>query len=170
MTSLRPVAALGALLLATAGAAAHEFTVALIAPETSVTQVRNGFLLASSERDGHPNETSEGHLGGLDAQLEIVTPGAAVPESDIVVAIAPATLPARDNGAWAFSVGDLPLCRRAEFIETSDFTRRYQIRYGAPPDMAARRSYAAARVIDLAVRATGRADDAAALAAAVSAC
>lgn len=53
---------------------AHEFTVLIVSsftgPEATIGKsVRDGFLVASAEQDGHPEETSNGHLGGLDVHL-----------------------------------------------------------------------------------------------------
>ncbi len=62
--------------LASAGprASAHSFNVALLIAVSEPSgakreQVRDGFLLATKERDSHPDETSDGHLGGLDVHL-----------------------------------------------------------------------------------------------------
>ncbi len=52
---------------------AHSFTAALLVVgqdrEASLAEARRGFLLAADERDGHANETSDGHLGGVDVQV-----------------------------------------------------------------------------------------------------
>ncbi len=151
-----------------AAATAHEFTVTYIIAETAQPQARAAFLLASSERDGHAGETSEGHLGGLDSQLELVTPGMPVPESDIVVAIAPATLPADTGTAWAFALDKVFPRARTEFLDDADFPTRYQARYGTPPDDSARLVYVSARLIDIAVRAQGGTADRSALQQAIS--
>ena len=55
-------------------ALAHRFTVALVAPISGTDsdvgrQARDGFRLATTERDGHSNEESDGHLGGLDVYI-----------------------------------------------------------------------------------------------------
>lgn len=59
--------------LTAAPAMAHEFELLLLAPpdapEAVLEQMRAAFLIASHERDNHPDETSEGHLGGMDVQL-----------------------------------------------------------------------------------------------------
>ncbi len=159
---------LAALFIANA-AAAHEFTVVLIVPEAAQQAARQAFLLASSERDGHPDETSEGHLGGLDSQLEIIAPGMALPTAQIVVAIAPATLPPTGPGTWAFSLAAIGARERSLFLGGGDssFAARHAARYGMPPDATATRTYVAARLIDKAVRAQGGADDPRALAAAL---
>ena len=50
-------------------AKAHSFNVGMVIAlaEPSIAdaaQVRNGFLLSTRERDSHPDEESDGHLGG----------------------------------------------------------------------------------------------------------
>ena len=70
--ALAGVAATAAILAANA-AAAHEFTAALYMTgemrEARLAEAVNGFLLAADERDGHSDETSDGHLGGVDVQV-----------------------------------------------------------------------------------------------------
>ena len=56
---------------------AHSFTVALIAPSSGTNMeigghVRDGFLRATRERDSHPDEESDGHLGGFDVYLVLI--------------------------------------------------------------------------------------------------
>ena len=54
-------------------ALAHSFTAALIVAgdnrEASLAEAVRGFLLAADERDAHANETSDGHLGGVDVHV-----------------------------------------------------------------------------------------------------
>ena len=56
------------------GASAHSFKLALVAPMSGASAAigkhfREGILLATRERDGHQNEESDGHLGGLDVYI-----------------------------------------------------------------------------------------------------
>ena len=56
------------------GAKAHSFNVGLVVAmseqsDANIRQARDGFLLATRERDSHPDEESDGHLGGLDVYL-----------------------------------------------------------------------------------------------------
>jgi hypothetical protein len=56
------------------GAKAHSFNVGLVIAlseqsDANIRQARDGFLLATRERDSHPDEESDGHLGGLDVYL-----------------------------------------------------------------------------------------------------
>ncbi|MFT5506804.1 MAG: hypothetical protein ACI8XC_004532 [Gammaproteobacteria bacterium] len=50
---------------------AHSFNVIVITPmgEIIPRSMLNGFLLATREQDGHEDETSDGHLGGLDSHV-----------------------------------------------------------------------------------------------------
>ena len=166
---LKQLICTGVALIAAPTAGAHEFTVTLVVPANAAPQARNAFLLASSERDIHVAETSEGHLGGLDSQLEIIPPGNALPPSDIVVAIAPAALPPTAAPIWSFEIGTLSARATATFLDTGAdaFSARFKARYASLPDDIATRTYVAARLIDLAVRAQGGVDDTPALAAAV---
>ncbi len=61
-------------------AAAHRFNVAFVAPASGPMalpgkQARDGFMLATTERDAHPAQESDGHLGGLDVYVKLVDPG-----------------------------------------------------------------------------------------------
>ncbi len=56
---------------------AHSFQVAFLAPVAGEQarvgrQALDGFLLAASERDGHPGQESDGHLGGLDVYVSAI--------------------------------------------------------------------------------------------------
>ncbi|HSG95807.1 MAG TPA: hypothetical protein VLA28_09815, partial [Afifellaceae bacterium] len=69
--------AIATVLLTMGAAYAHSFNVALLVGSSGPAagedeQVRDGFLLATRERDSHPDEESDGHLGGLDVYLLMV--------------------------------------------------------------------------------------------------
>ena len=161
-----------ALVMFAGSAFAHEFYVTLVVPASSEVEARQAFLLASAERDSHADETSEGHLGGVDSQLEIVVAGQSVPRSDVVVAIGGASVPVGSvgNDVWSFQVIDVSMSARADFLENGGefFEARYGTRYGAAPTEVATLVYVAARLIDLAVRAQDGVDDQAALSQAIS--
>jgi ABC-type branched-subunit amino acid transport system substrate-binding protein len=60
---------------------AHSFNLGFIIPLSGPQleagqQALDGFMLATTEEDGHPDETSDGHLGGLDSHLFKVDSGA----------------------------------------------------------------------------------------------
>jgi outer membrane PBP1 activator LpoA protein len=69
--------AAAAILLSMSAANAHSFNVALLVGQSGPAasegdQIRDGFLLATRERDSHPDEESDGHLGGLDVYFFVV--------------------------------------------------------------------------------------------------
>ncbi len=68
------------LVLSSVSVFAHSFGVVLISPQSgelsqSGLDFRNGFMLATTQRDAHPNEESDGHLGGVDVYVSIVEAG-----------------------------------------------------------------------------------------------
>ena len=158
--------------LTTGPALAHRFNVALVIGESDEgRQIRQGFMLATTERDGHPDQESDGHLGGLDVYV-IVTADigriAAQGGVDIVAAFGPEKTLSRIRklldgkkivllppGQSPFSKPDRPAV--AAFISA------YQRQYGARPSSSAAEGYNAARRIDVAVRAQGGVGDAASL-------
>ena len=56
-------------------ALAHSFTAALVieASNPYIKQIKVDFLRAAKEKDGHPDETADGHLGGLDVYILYAT-------------------------------------------------------------------------------------------------
>ena len=59
---------------------AHSFNVALIIPASPEgREIRDGFMLATTERDSHPDEESDGHLGGLDVYVTVIEAGESGP-------------------------------------------------------------------------------------------
>ncbi len=160
----------GAAIFASGVASAHEFTAAILAAgpdrETVLADAVRGFLLAADERDGHPNETSDGHLGGVDVQVLALPPGAASkvegltgtpklppgvvialgPEADVTKAVA-----TYSGDSIVFGSGTLP-SDWSLATATDSFAVRYQTLYGASPTEAAAQGYNAARRLDLAIR------------------
>ena len=58
---------------------AHSFKVALVVSLSGPMagpgrHARDGFMLATTERDGHPDQRSDGHLGGLDVYVTLIDP------------------------------------------------------------------------------------------------
>jgi len=166
------------------GALAHSFNVTLILPlsgpdEAQSKQFLDGFMLATRERDGHPNEESDGHLGGLDvyvttvdggedisAQIEMINAEASNPGSgaDIVAyftseqnsTIIQSNL---DQGNIALLVpGENPFANK-QMPGVVAFSTRFNQDYSAPPTSASASGYNAARRIDQAIRAQGSASD-----------
>lgn len=154
----------GATLIGTTSwAAAHEFTAALYVsgPQAAsrMAETVNGFLLAADERDGHANETSDGHLGGVDVQIlplprEI---GAGVEglylsragAPDVVVVFGKADASALPDGAVIVEAGVLPPDQE---WQQSAFAKRYLAAYGTAPTRDAAQGYNAARRLDHAIR------------------
>ncbi len=78
---LTALALAGAAVFGAGEATAHSFKVGFIAPFSGPSAAagaaqRDGFLVATRERDSHPDEASDGHLGGLDVYLLPVDSGA----------------------------------------------------------------------------------------------
>ncbi len=158
-------------------ARAHDFSVLLVSSEpTDSRAVYDGFRLATKERDGHDNETSDGHLGGLD--VRITQPGPGEFALDLArsggfdfVAIAGAA--ALAEVFWGGDVVVVPVAEisdalAAEFLRSSDFDARFRRDTGYAANLPARSGYVAARLIDRAVRRVGGVNDRAALRAALS--
>lgn len=150
-------------------AAAHEFTVAIVGEGTAadtearVAEVVRGFIVAADERDGHANETSDGHLGGLDVQIRVLPPAAEIDEllgfpkdpADIAFLPGPATSVIGVGGTVLgpdtviVRPGALP---PREKREASSFARRFTALFGRAPTEAAEQGYNAARRVDRAIR------------------
>lgn len=164
---------------------AHEFIVSLRAVgaerEVILRDALRGFLLATVEQDGHENEESNGHLGGLDVYI--------IPRPDSIAARLPELKAAPDGPpdivavigepadvtANIATISDESLILRpgllhqanswtAEAVPDPDsFPARYLAAYGQPASQWAARGYNAARRIDSAVRPLGGVNDRAAL-------
>lgn len=165
---------------------AHSFNVALLigAADPAAADgsaVRDGFLLATRERDGHSGQESDGHLGGLDVYLFVIDGGddpvaaarAALDQQsiDILAAtdtIAPiAALRALTAGSRTvlMAPGTVPFPVEAasggaaRTAAVQRFIDAFAADYGDAPTAAAARGYNAARRIDTAVRAQGGVSD-----------
>lgn len=169
--------------IAASPAFAHSFKVALVIPSSSATleearQVRQGFMVATAERDSHPDQESDGHLGGLDVYVSVLDDQGdamagirrlvARAEPDILAVFGSeqslplvegllegTTIALLPPGQSPFANPGLPAVAR--------FISSYQTAFGEPPSDFAARGYNAARRIDAAVRAQGGVDDIAAL-------
>lgn len=168
MRNFIPAATLAAALLAAGPVSAHEFTLFYLVPagttETEIAEIESAFQIASHERDQHPDETSDGHLGGVDVHLSVIAMDAdamlitlqpdivAVPRdwdarqtavarfSETLVALPPH----QDKAARYLSVAQAPDLR--------PLPEAYEFIHGEQPGEWARASYAMARLIDEAIR------------------
>lgn len=149
---------------------AHSFTAALLVAgedrEASLAEAVRGFLLAADERDQHANETSDGHLGGVDVQVLPLPRDAAglieglvgMPDepADVVVVIGPE--PAAGEFARTLRSASTVLHQAALPVgwdsddETDGFVTRYRLAYGTAPGVMAATAYHAARRLDVAIR------------------
>lgn len=146
----------------------HSFNVALVLPGSPATsaqarQIREGFLLATTERDGHPDEESDGHLGGLDVYVRQATTPASL-DADIVVLLGSENSTTQfsqkvdQNNTALLHPGKNPFAN-TESSSVSNFITTYTKAYGSAPTASAAQGYNAARRIEIAVRQQGAADD-----------
>lgn len=179
MKSWTTVVALGVapLLVSVAGgAAAHSFKTAFIAPMSGAQadigrDALAGFMFATAERDAHPDQESDGHLGGLDVYVLVVdaaadtdlllTSIAALVERErveIVAGVLTAELEAvvrdRIGETGAVAVFAAP-ATDATTMRGEPFAEVFQSRVGRAPSRHAMRGYAVARIIDRLVRRLG---------------
>ncbi|MFV2091677.1 MAG: ABC transporter substrate-binding protein [Hyphomicrobiales bacterium] len=164
-------------------ALAHRFNVALViefatGKAEQGRQYRQGFMLATTERDAHAGEESDGHLGGLDVYVSEINAGgdlsaelariAAPGDIDIVATFgSPGTWSLANKLLAGADIALLPPGQspfaRPELPGVANFMAAFENRYGGKPSAFAAQGYHAARRIDVAVRAQGKADDKAAL-------
>ena len=153
-----------------AGAQAHSFSLGVSADgsdlPTALDSAIKGILLATRERDSHANETSDGHLGGLDVFLvPLPTEAAADIDGlrdvnrrpiDIAVLLGPGSGDDQDLSQLdPQTVVVRPGRIVSEPTEAGrDFETRFLTAYGLRPDRAAIEGYNAARRVDLALRST----------------
>lgn len=152
-------------------ALAHEFNLLLLAPAaasgTEMDDMRTAFLIASAERDSHANETSEGHLGGLDVQLTLMRIGEAAADEVPDVVVAPFAAAGDAQVAALAAPGDAVIVDAEVLARTvpeerddlAPFAERFLAETGRTADAAALGVYRAARVVDLAVRSVDSVDD-----------
>lgn len=151
-------------------ALAHSFTAALIVVgdnrEAGLAEAVRGFLLAADERDGHANETSDGHLGGGDVHVLPLPRDAAGLVEDLIgtptepgdVVVVLGTEPAASEAVRKYQSNStvllqvvLPVGWDSE-VGTDSFVTRYRLAYGTAPGLMAATGYHAARRLDVAIR------------------
>lgn len=153
-------------------AVAHEFSLGVYAvggdaKDRIVSAVR-GVLLAADERDAHPDETSDGHLGGVDVQIILFLDDRSftLPELknthrgqiDLLLlldtdAAATTSLPGTTDQTIILYPGKLPdRSLWSDRQDASGFAARYVDVWSMEPDIFAAQGYNAARRIDMAIR------------------
>lgn len=160
--------------LTAAPAMAHEFELLLLAPpeatEATLEQMRAAFLIASHERDSHPDQTSEGHLGGMDVQLTLSRLDEATAAGNLAFVVAPlappgdAAVAALAAPAGAVVVDSAHLAALPPGMVQGDgtlppFAERFRAEMGQEPGPEALATYLGARAVDLAVRPLDSVDD-----------
>jgi ABC-type branched-subunit amino acid transport system substrate-binding protein len=164
-------------------ALAHRFNVALVVPLSNATsaqggQIREGFMLATKERDSHPDQESDGHLGGLDVYVTVVDERGDLAadiarivtqdEIDIVAAFgSEASLSLigkllEEGNVVLLSPGESPFAEPG-LPGVAAFIAAYERQHGGKPSSHAAQGYNAARRIDAAVRVQGGVEDTASL-------
>ncbi len=160
-------------------ALADRFYVALVLPLSGPTavngdEIRKGFLLATTQRDAHADEESDGHLGNLDSYVSVIDAN-----GDVAAEIKRITSKNQINIIASFASdktqglldklltgeniallqsGPTPFANK-NLPAVSAFVSAYNQAYGKNPTVAAARGYNAARRIDVAVRAQEGIDD-----------
>ena len=151
-------------------ASAHSFTAALLVVgedrEVGLAEAVRGFLRAADERDGHADETSDGHLGGVDVHvLPLPRDAAGLVEGllgtpgeppDVVVVLGPelaasATARAYQSEGIVLLQDVLPAGWEGE-AQMDSFAARYRLAHGTAPSAMAATAYHAARRLDAAIR------------------
>jgi len=173
----RQILLVAAWLMAFAPAAwAHSFNVVMVVPDDLAQGARDdmaaAFLVASEERDGHANEDSDGHLGGLDVYITLAAMGerARIDAADPDILALPLAGEARSGDAVILRAMDAESPKAAGFLNSAagagftPFADRFTTRAGRAPGPEATAAYLAARRIDLAVRQLQGVDDRAKLA------
>jgi len=165
-------------------ALAHSFDVTLLIPlsgpqKEQGTQFLDGFMLATRERDGHPAEESDGHLGGLDVYVTAIDSAADIEQqismlqtslsngqsnANIVAYLATPTNAQIINNSLNQSNLALLVTGQNPFASTQmagveAFISNFSSDYSYGPTDAAASGYNAARRIDIAVRAQGGASN-----------
>ncbi len=151
---------------------AHSFNVMLIVPlsggqEEAGRQFVDGFMLATTERDAHANQESDGHLGGLDVYVSLLDANGSgqdmvlehARQNDIDIAIGPWGIEdlllsesvLAEQGVSLLSPGSVPQVD-GEGAKALAFGENFARAYGDAPGAAAMQGYNAAQRIEVAVR------------------
>ena len=167
-------------------ARAHSFSVVLIIPMSGQSedlgkQSLDGFMLATKERDAHPDNEADGHLGGLDVYvytagsqdggltklrailkerpIDIIVPAGATKELELTIT----ALAGSDT--IVLTPGRLPyaITSQSDAVQRPqkliDFMTAFHNEYGYEPTGLSAQGYNEARRIDAAVRPLDSVDD-----------
>jgi hypothetical protein len=158
---------------------AHRFNVALVIPQSNAApdqarQIRAGFMLATKERDSHPDQESDGHLGGLDVYVRVIDGNGDVAAHigriakqgapHIVAVFGSETMLLPIGGILGgkkialLAPGETPFSEPERPVVAA-FIALFEREYGLRPSSWAAQGYNAARRIDVAVRAHGGVGD-----------
>ncbi len=174
------------LTLNSASVLAHSFNLGLIIPLTGSQtqagqQILDGFLLATTEEDSHPDETSDGHLGGLDSHVlkvdsgtdsstlikslqalmrkrePIFITGLFINDTDQLISKSleqrnTVLFDPQESSMWQNKSSSL------KSMDGGSFSVKFQNRYGYSPTADAMRGYIAARLIAATVRSLAEED------------
>ncbi|MEE8434721.1 MAG: hypothetical protein V3S64_08035 [bacterium] len=169
------------MLLFPGGALAHDFKVGFLVPLSGMDaaagkEAVNGFKLAASERDGHPDEEADGHLGGLDVYLLLVdtnggrakaltrirtliqTPGLHFLSGRIPIKWMGDIRKMLQQGPTILIESGRLSVRENRTLDGIVLAQAYARKFGSQPGPSARLGYSLARLLDRVVRITG--DDA----------
>ncbi len=175
MKMVLALAAIAAALTTAGPALAHSFDTIFVVPITGPQaaageQAQDGFNFAARERDGHPDETADGHLGGLDVYLRVVDSAANAP--DVAAAVRQLAQRSADDAPWVVGPAELLAVIQdrvgaaewlpinlagasAPDVRTMDgrpFRAAFEQAFGYAPTPAVIAGYGAARQIDQTVR------------------
>ncbi len=153
-------------------ALAHSFNTAMLLPvdfadDPLQDDLMQAFLLASEERDSHADETSNGHLGGLDVYIRFVTTltPSDISRADIIaLPLAGVRGPDRDDIITTGPQDLTSKAARALLATPADpslpaFKQRFLSATGHRAGNEAQAVYVTARMIGQAVRKAGGVDD-----------
>ena len=152
----------------TAGAAlAHSFNLLIVVPDDAPVgkDMRQAAFLAADERDGHPDNHSDGHLGGLDVYVTLTSDlrdraawDEAQPDIVLDALFTPQVISTDPDPEWLTLYGfHLDLLDREAVLAAADptvppFVERFRAAMGRDPGPEASAAYLGARLVDLIVR------------------
>ena len=154
---IRTVIVAAALMFTAMPAFAHYFNVLLVGEAIGTSGAYDGFRMATRERDGHANEESDGHLGGLDSYIFTTdslaeSPAIAIQNAIDIVVFLEDSASAEVAVIKVINASDLTQDTRQAMLEQLDFFARFEQEFGGEVSEAAQRAYMAAQLIEEMVR------------------